>query len=569
MALIARREPVAGAETWPWPENCHPVLRRIYARRDIGSPGELELSLSALRPVGEFGSLDAAVELLIRHRHGRVVIFGDFDADGATSTALMVLCLRDLGFTNVGFFVPDRFELGYGLTPEAVERIRAPRPELIVTVDNGISSVSGVERAREQGTDVLITDHHLAGDALPRANAIVNPNVAGDSFAGKHLAGVGVAFYVLAALGRALGRPGAVAHYLDLVALGTMADVVQLDQSNRILVNEGLRRMRAGRCRAGLRALGDVAGLALRDLRSASLAFQIAPRLNAAGRLDDMTVGVRCLLTDSASEALDLARKLDTLNRERRAIEAQMRAEAMELVESGESLADEALPAIVCLHRQDWHEGIVGLVASRLKDRYHRPVIAFASTETGALKGSARSVPGFHVRDALAEVAAAHPALIERFGGHAMAAGLTLAAGNLEAFSAAIERVADRHLSQDLLKGEILTDGELPAEHLTVEVAELLRDAGPWGQGFPEPSFDGWFELIDQRIVGQTHLKMRVREVGSGRELGAIAFNHGDGDYATGAVLRLVYRLAVDDYGARPSAQLIVEHVLESSAPEA
>ncbi|NNC63196.1 MAG: single-stranded-DNA-specific exonuclease RecJ [Gammaproteobacteria bacterium] len=567
MALIARRTPVAGAETWPWPDDCHPVLRRIYARRDLSSPEELELSLSALRPVGEFSSVDAAVDLLLRHRESRIVIFGDFDADGATSSALMVLCLRDLGFTDVDFFVPDRFELGYGLTPEAVERID-PEPELIVTVDNGISSIDGVACARDRGIEVLITDHHLAGEQLPRANAIVNPNVAGDAFAGKCLAGVGVAFYVLAALGRAVGKAGAVARYLDLVALGTMADVVHLDQSNRILINEGLRRMRAGQCRPGLRALCEVAGLPLRDLHSTSLAYQIAPRLNAAGRLDDMAVGVRCLLSDSPSEALDLARKLDSLNRERRVIEAQMRAEAVELVESSETLAEEALPTIVCLHRQDWHEGIVGLVASRLKDRYHRPVIAFASTENGALKGSARSVSGFHIRDALAEVDAAHPGLITRFGGHAMAAGLTLAEASLEAFSAAVQGVADRHLSPSLLKGEIVTDGELAAEHLTVEVAELLRNAGPWGQGFPEPSFDGVFELLDRRIVGQAHLKMQVRERASGRTLGAIAFNHGETDCAPGDVLRLVYRLAVDDYGPRPSAQLIVEHVFASSTLE-
>ncbi len=561
MALIARREPTAGAETWPWPDECHPVLRRIYARRAIASPVELELSLSALRPVGEFSSVDAAVDLLLRHRDNRIVIFGDFDADGATSSALMVLCLKDLGFTDVGFFVPDRFELGYGLTPEAVERIDKPRPALIVTVDNGVSSVDGVACARDRGIDVLITDHHLAGEQLPQANAIVNPNLAGDAFAGKHLAGVGVAFYVLAALGRAVGQAGAVARYLDLVALGTMADVVHLDQSNRILISEGLRRMRAGQCRPGLRALCEVADLSLQDLHSTSLAYQIAPRLNAAGRLDDMAVGVRCLLSESVSEALALARKLDALNRERRVIEAQMRAEAFELVESSETLAEEALPAVVCLHRQDWHEGIVGLVASRLKDRYHRPVIAFASTESGALKGSARSVSGFHVRDALAEVDAAHPDLIERFGGHAMAAGLTLAAANLEPFSAAIEAVANRHLSPGLLKGEIVTDGELPAEHLTVEVAELLRRGGPWGQGLPEPIFDGVFELMDRRIVGQAHLKMKVRERESGRTLGAIAFNHGERDYATGDVLHLVYRLAVDDYGPRPLAQLVVEHM--------
>lgn len=566
MALIARRTPVAGAATWSWPDDCHPVLRSIYARRDIGSPKELELNLSALRPVGEFSSVDAAVDLLLRHRESRIVIFGDFDADGATSSALMVLCLRDLGFSNVDFFVPDRFELGYGLTPEAVERIH-PEPALIVTVDNGISSVGGVALARERGIDVLITDHHLAGEQLPQANAIVNPNVVGDAFAGKHLAGVGVAFYVLAALGRALGRAGAVARYLDLVALGTMADVVHLDQSNRILINEGLRRMRAGHCRPGLRALCEVANLPLRDLHGTSLAYQIAPRLNAAGRLDDMALGVRCLLSESESEARELARTLDTLNRERRQIEAQMRAEAVEIVESSEALSPEELPAVVCLHRQDWHEGIVGLVASRLKERYHRPVMAFASTENGELKGSARSIPGFHVRDALAEVDAAHPGLIARFGGHAMAAGLTLAEANLEAFSAAVQRVADRHLSPDSLKGEIVTDGELRAEHLTVEVAELLRDAGPWGQGFPEPSFDGLFELIDRRIVGQAHLKMKVRERASGRTLGAIAFNHGDGDYAVGDLLHLVYRLAVDDYGSRPAAQLIVEHVFASGEP--
>jgi len=565
MALIARRQPTVGAETWPWPDDCHPLLRQIFARRNIGSPHELELSLSALRPIGEFGSVDGAVELLLRHRQSCIVIYGDFDADGATSSALMMLCLKDLGFTDVSFFIPDRFELGYGLTPEAVERVGKRSPSLIVTVDNGISSVSGVAAARAQGIEVLITDHHLAGEELPLANAIVNPNLPGDDFAGKHLAGVGVAFYVLAALGRALGQPGAVARYLDLVALGTMADVVHLDQSNRILIDEGLRRMRAGQCRPGLRALCEVAGVPLRDLRSTSLSYQIAPRLNAAGRLDDMAVGVRCLLSESESEAFELARKLDTLNRERRVIEGQMQIEAVNILEKDEALANEDSSPVVCLHRQDWHEGIVGLLASRLKDRYHRPVIAFASTGTGALKGSARSVAGFHIRDALAEVNAAHPGLIERFGGHAMAAGLTLAEADFEDFAAAIRDVGDRLLSPDLLKGEILTDGELGAEHLTVEVAELLRDAGPWGQGFPEPSFDGEFELVDRRIVGQSHLKMKVRELASGRTLGAIAFNHGDCAYAPGDVLRFVYRLAVDDYGPRPSAQLIVEHLLASN----
>lgn len=542
------------------------MLRQIYSRRGIRSPNELELSLSRLRPVGEFTSLERAVELLLEYRERRIVIFGDFDADGATSTALMILCLRALGFADVRFFVPDRFELGYGLTPEAVERLSGLEPALIVTVDNGITSVAGVALARSLGIEVLITDHHLPGDTLPQAGAIVNPNLPGDDFEGKCLAGVGVAFYVLAALGRALGEPATVARFVDLVALGTMADVVHLDHSNRILIHEGLRRIRAGHCRPGIRALCRVGGIAPRDLRSSSLAFQIAPRLNAAGRLDDMAVGIRCLLTDSDDEAMRLAATLDGLNRERRNIEAQMKSEALDLVAASVALDESSLPPVICLYHEDWHEGIVGLVASRIKDRYHRPVVAFAPAAADMLKGSARSIPGFHVRDALAEVDAAHPGLIARFGGHAMAAGLSLSASGFERFTAALTRIGRAHLDRDQLCGEILTDGMLAPEHLTIEVAQLLREAGPWGQGFPEPSFDGRFVVMERRIVGQNHLKMKLRESESLHSLSAIAFNQAEFECAPGDPLQLVYRLDIDDYGSTPAVQLVVEHMQRESA---
>ncbi len=566
---IKRREPVAGAEDWAWPHDCHPVLRQIYARRGLQSADELALALGNLRPVGEFASAQAAVEVLLEHRDARIVIFGDFDADGATSTALMVRCLSDLGFPDVQFFVPDRFELGYGLTPEAVTRIAQLDPKLIVTVDNGTTSIAGVAAARSRGIDVLVTDHHLPGDTLPAARAIVNPNLPGDAFAGKHRAGVGVAFYLLAALGRALDQPRAIAKYIDLVALGTMADLVHLDHSNRILIDAGLKRMRAGQCVAGLRALCRVSGVAASDVRSVDLAFQLAPRLNAAGRLDDMTLGVRCLLTDSDDEAASLAARLDGLNRERREIEAQMRAEAIELVTPVLAAPAADLPAIVCLYREDWHEGVVGLVASKIKERTHRPAIAFARSAGGTLKGSARSVAGFHIRDALAEVDADHPGLIAKFGGHAMAAGLTLAETELDRFAAAIDAVGNKRLYADMLTGYVLSDGELRSENLTREVAELLRAAGPWGQGFPEPTFDGVFTVLERRVVGQRHLKLDLRASDTTTTVSAIAFNRADFECAPRDTLRLVYRLDVDDYGSRRSIQLIVEHLeRESSATD-
>lgn len=561
MPKIERRSPVAGCDDWPWPAGMHRVLRQVLSRRPIASTDELTLDLKHLTPVGRFDALGAAVELLLRHRQGTVVIVGDFDADGATSSALAYLTLRALGFADVHYFIPDRFELGYGLSPEVVARTRDMSPTLIVTVDNGITSVEGVACARDAGIDVLITDHHLPPAELPRANAIVNPNLRGDTFSGKHLAGVGVAFYLLAALGKALGRGNAVLEHVDLVALGTVADLVRLDRSNRILVNQGLRRLRAGRCRPGLKALARVAGAELAALTSATLGYQIAPRLNAAGRLDDMSVGVRCLVTDDEDEARDIAARLDGLNRERRQLETRMRDEAVELVDAARVLDGAALPTVVCLSHDEWHEGLVGLVASRIKERYYRPTFAFAPADGGRLKGSGRSIPGFHLRDALAEVAAEVPGLIERFGGHAMAAGLTLKTEGLAVFRRAIEAVGARRLDDESFAESILTDGEIDCVDMNVDVATLLRSAGPWGQGFPEPRFDGRFELLRRSVLKDAHLKMSLRPAGGATPVEAIAFNRADDTFEPGAELTLVYRLDVNDYFDTPRVQLIVDHV--------
>ena len=561
MVRIERRSATPGAEGWEWPHGLNPVLRRVLARRPIASPAELELKLKHLVPVGRFGALARAVDLLLAHRDERIVIVGDFDADGATSAALGVLTLRDLGFADVRFFIPDRFALGYGLSPEAVDALADQAPRLIVTVDNGISSVAGVAAARARGIDVLVTDHHLPPAVLPDANAIVNPNLADSDFPGKQLAGVGVLFYVLAAVGKAAGSPTAVSQYLDLVALGTVADLVHLDRLNRILVAEGIARIRAGSCRPGIRALCEVAGVRASDATAETLGFHVAPRLNAAGRLDDMTIGVRCLLAESAAEATQLAATLHDLNRDRRALEARMQGEALELLESAAELKRETLPSVICLYSDGWHEGLVGLIASRIKERYHRPTFAFAPGEGGMLKGSGRSIAGFHLRDALAEVDARHPGLIVRYGGHAMAAGLTLPAAAFEPLQRALEDVGAAKLETDALTQRVLTDGELAPDEMTLAVARALRDFGPWGQGFPEPCFDGCFELVDQRLLKDAHLKMTLRPLESRATVSAIAFNRGATDWPAGAQLRVVYRLAVNDWQATSSVQLVVSHI--------
>jgi single-stranded-DNA-specific exonuclease len=546
----------------------HPVLRRAYAARGVRDASELALTLDRLVPVGSLESLDAAVRLILEHRRRRILVVGDFDADGATSTALIVRALRAWGFASVEFLVPNRFEFGYGLTPEIVGLAAERSPSLIVTVDNGISSVSGVAAARARGMQVLITDHHLPGAELPAADVIVNPNVPGSQFASRALAGVGVAFYVMAGVRRELEAQGevvspTVSEYLDLVALGTVADLVPLDVNNRVLVSQGIRRIRAGRTVPGIRALLTIAGRNAPSLTATDLGFSIGPRLNAAGRLDDMSIGIRCLLSDSESEALALATRLDQLNSERREIETRMQGEALAAVSS---LRDPQGPVRhgVCLFDAQWHQGVVGLVASRIKDRIRRPVIAFARNGDGTLRGSARSVPGIHIRDVLDRIAARRPDLISRFGGHAMAAGLSLEEQHLDAFAAAFDvEVAALDTSPS---NRVETDGELTSEEIALETAQALRDGGPWGQAFPEPCFDGHFEVRNARVVGDKHLKMWVTTSDRSRAFDAIAFNFKGADEdppLPDGDVRLVYRLDINEYKGERRLQLLVDHVIK------
>jgi single-stranded-DNA-specific exonuclease len=550
----------------------HPVLQRVYAARGLRSADELSVALERLLPVSTLEGVDAAAELLARHRSaGRVLVVGDFDADGATSTALMVRALTAWSFASADFLVPNRFEFGYGLTPEIVALAAERRPTLIVTVDNGVSSLAGVAAARERGIEVLVTDHHLAGPRLPEANVIVNPNLGASLFASRALAGVGVALYVMAALKRRLegegalprGAPGA-AEYLDLVALGTVADLVPLDANNRVLVAQGLKRIRAGRCVPGIRALLEVAGRRRSDLTAADLAFGVAPRLNAAGRLDDMSIGIRCLLTEDAPAAAELAGDLDRLNQERRLIEARMQAEALVAVRRlGDPQLAVAQRRGVTLFDASWHQGVVGLVAGRIKERIGRPVIAFACAGDGQLRGSARSVAGLHIRDVLEAVATRHPDLISRFGGHAMAAGVTLERDRLDAFARAFDAEVGRAMDGAATGDWIETDGELAVHEIALDTAAALRAGGPWGQAFPEPCFDGLFAVRSARVVGDKHLKMWIELPRTGRTFDAIAFNHLEepAELPAGEA-RLVYRLDVNEYQGERRLQLLVDHVL-------
>jgi single-stranded-DNA-specific exonuclease len=560
-----KRRPAAAVAAAAALDRLDPLLAGVYAARGVTDPAELDYALRHLEPVGRLGGVADAVELLLACRERRIVVVGDFDADGATSTALVLRCLREFGFTDVDYLVPNRFEYGYGLTPEIVRVAAESNPSLLVTVDNGISSVDGVAEARRLGIAVIVTDHHLPGREAPEADAIVNPNFAlnGEpAFASRHLAGVGVAFYVMAALGRALeerGRAGAAkvpARYLDLVALGTVADVVALDRNNRILVAQGLVRIRAGRATAGVVALLQCAGRDPARASSADLGFAAGPRLNAAGRLEDMSIGIECLLADDPADAARLAGRLDGMNNERRDIEQAMRREAFAFVDAMRA-AD--LPHCVCLFETSWHQGIVGLIAARVRERCHRPAIAFAREQGGLLKGSARSVPGVHIRDLIAAVATAQPGLVPKFGGHAMAAGLSLAEEHLQAFSrAACKQLARLYPDADF-SGAILTDGPLPAAAMTLPFARALRDGGPWGAGFPEPLWSGDFELVEQRTVGEDHLKARVRPVGGGPLLDAIAFHQGGGAWR--GRLRLAFRLDVNEWRGMESPQLVVEQI--------
>ena len=555
-----------------------PLLRRIYANRNISSTAELDKTLAQMPKPDLFKGMDAAVDLLqnaLQAQH-KIIIVADFDADGATSCALALRGLAALGAQHVDFVVPDRFKFGYGLTPEIVQVAAARQPDLLITVDNGISSLDGVACARELGLQVLITDHHLPGAELPQADAIINPNQADCPFPSKNLAGVGVMFYVLTALRARLRQTGwfttqnlaepNLGQLLDLVAFGTVADVVALDHVNRILVEQGLKRIRAGRGCAGINALCEVAKRNPRALTASDIAFALGPRLNAAGRLEDMSYGIRCLLCDDPRQARSMAWELDRLNRERRDIETEMLHHALDDLDTKLDAAGE-LPYGLCLFDESWHQGVVGIVASRVKDRTHRPVIAFALENDSAerIKGSARSVPGVHIRDALDAVAARQPGLIVKFGGHAMAAGLSLEREKFDAFRIAFDAEVRRHLSQDDLQGVLHSDGELNPAELCLPVAEELCGAGPWGQGFPEPLFDGVFEIVSHRVLAEKHLKMVLAPPGSQHIIDAIAFfkapQFGELFSQPRQQIRIAYRLAVNEWRGQRSPQLIVEHI--------
>jgi len=550
------------------PATLNPVLRRIYAARGVYEAGQLALELKHLLPPSELLGIDAACAVLAQAiRDGqRIVIAGDYDADGATACAVAVTGLQALGAVNVQYVVPNRFTMGYGLSPPLVELACAAGADLLVTVDNGIASLAGVAAANEAGLRVLVTDHHLAGSGLPDAAAIVNPNQPGCPFPSKHLAGVGVMFYVLLALRARLRSDGAfadkpepnLAELLDLVALGTVADVVKLDYNNRILVAQGIARIRAGRARPGINALLEAGGRMPDRISSSDLGFVLGPRLNAAGRLDDMRMGIECLLASDLETARPMAQRLDALNRERRSIEAQMRDDALAQVAESEDIG-------VSLFEPDWHEGVVGLVASRVKDALHRPSIAFArAAERGMLKGSGRSIPGLHLRDALANIDAAYPGLITRFGGHAMAAGLSLPEPGFEAFRTVFDEECRRLLDAEALDQVIETDGELTAEEFNLNTALILEQAGPWGQGFPEPRFEGKFTVEDLRPVGADgqHVRYRLRHEG-GAVINAVHFNGAETAIEEGS-LRVVYQLSVNRFRERESLEIRLDQVQPS-----
>ncbi|MGE8409135.1 MAG: single-stranded-DNA-specific exonuclease RecJ [Pseudomonas sp.] len=565
-----RIEPRSLPSTLPFLGDLPPLLTRLYAARGVQSAEELDKSLARLLPYQQLKGIDAAVDLLVDAlaRRQRILIVGDFDADGATASTVGMLGLRLLGAAHVDYLVPNRFEYGYGLTPEIVAVALQRTPDLLVTVDNGISSVEGVAAAKAAGLKVLVTDHHLPGHELPAADAIVNPNQPGCEFPSKALAGVGVIFYVLMALRarlRSLGHYDStpqpnIGELLDLVALGSIADVVPLDANNRILVHQGLERIRAGRARPGLKAILEVARRDHQRITSTDLGFILGPRLNAAGRLDDMSLGIECLLSADPQLARDMAVQLDELNQDRKSIEQGMQREALAQLKD---LPLESMPFGLCLFEPDWHQGVIGILASRMKERYHRPTIAFADAGEGMLKGSARSVPGFHIRDALDAVAARQPQLISKFGGHAMAAGLSLPADNFPAFAAAFDEEVRRQLREEDLTGRLLSDGTLAVEEFHLELARALRNAGPWGQHFPEPLFHGVFQLVEQRVVGERHLKVVLKSECGAVRLDGIAFSVDREVWPNPTVrwVELAYKLDVNEFRGQESVQLMIAHM--------
>ncbi|EGJ1539514.1 single-stranded-DNA-specific exonuclease RecJ [Salmonella enterica] len=568
---LRRRE---ADETAELPADLPPLLRRLYASRGVRSARELERSVKGMLPWQQLSGIDNAVEILYNaFREGtRIIVVGDFDADGATSTALSVLGMRALGCDNISYLVPNRFEDGYGLSPEVVDQAKARGAQLIVTVDNGISSHAGVAHAKTLGIPVIVTDHHLPGDTLPDAEAIINPNLRDCEFPSKSLAGVGVAFYLMLALRTFLRdkgwfderniAPPNLAELLDLVALGTVADVVPLDANNRILTWQGLSRIRAGKCRPGIKALLEISNRDPQQLAASDLGFALGPRLNAAGRLDDMSVGVALLLCDNLGEARVLASELDALNQTRKEIEQGMQAEALILCEKLER-SSETLPGGLAMYHPEWHQGVVGILASRIKESFHRPVIAFAPAGDGTLKGSGRSIQGLHMRDALERLDTLYPDLMIKFGGHAMAAGLSLEEHKFEQFQQRFGELVTEWLDPALLQGEVISDGPLSAAEMSMEVAQLLRDAGPWGQMFPEPLFDGRFRLLQQRLVGERHLKVMVEPVGGGPLLDGIAFNIDTTCWPDNGVreVELAYKLDINEFRGNRSLQIIIDDI--------
>ncbi|MFI3136849.1 MAG: single-stranded-DNA-specific exonuclease RecJ [Methylococcaceae bacterium] len=551
-----------------------PILQRIYLSRGVRHLDELNRGLSVLPSPWLLSGMEKMVAALIiaLEQQQRVTIVADFDADGATSCVVALKGLRLLGLKQVDFIVPNRFEYGYGLTPEIVELAKLQHPDVIITVDNGISSIEGVLAAKSLGIKVLLTDHHLPGTELPDADAIVNPNLPGDTFPSRHLAGVGVIFYVLMALRSRLrennwfaqqGIPEPnLAHLLDYVALGTVADVVALDQLNRALVHQGLLRIRSGRSGPGLRELIQISGRSMATLSAGDLGFSLGPRLNAAGRMDDMSLGIQCLLTDDAAVAKKIALELDALNKDRRDVEGQMKNEAMSLLKEMKAFDDAHLPAGVCLFDKEWHQGVIGILASRIKDRLHRPVIAFAPAGKDEIKGSARSIPGVHIRDVLSDLAAAHPKILSKFGGHAMAAGLSLKMHDYPAFALAFDAMICERLKQVDLEQKVYSDGELDEQHVSIEFAEQLANAGTWGQAFPEPIFSGEFDVVQARVLGGQHLKLVLRKQGSDLLIDAIAFYIEQAEQWLGIrKLNAAYKLDINEFRGQQNVQLIVQYL--------
>jgi len=572
MQIVTRPFDLSGCD---FADQLDPLLQRIYQSRGIDSQASLDRRLNCLPEPQSMTGLDAATQRLVTaaKKQQSVLIVGDFDADGATSSALMVLGLRAMGFQSVDFLVPNRFDYGYGLTPEIVALAAEKSPDLIITVDNGISSVEGVARANKLAIEVIVTDHHLPGTQLPDAVAIVNPNQQGCDFPSKNLAGVGVAFYLLIALRTELrqqqwfdqqqiAEPN-LSQWLDLVALGTVADVVPLDQVNRALVHQGLLRIRSGHSRPGIQALLRIAGKNPARLVATDLGFALGPRLNAAGRLDDISLGIQCLLCDDPQQALHTAQALDELNQDRKSIETGMQQQALAIVEQL-GLDDKSMPAALSLFQPDWHQGVVGLLASRIKEKYHRPVVAFARGDNGDLKGSCRSIPGLHIRDTLDAVATQNPGLITKFGGHAMAAGLSLNEDKLSEFEQAFEQQVAQLVTEDDLQARLITDGCLEAQQLSMHTAEMLRDAGPWGQLFPEPCFQGDFRIVQQRIVGERHLKLVLAPHNQPEiAIDAIWFNIDTARWPNpeAETVHCVYRLDINEFRGLESLQLMVQHL--------